>query len=219
MTKSKSLVYIFLLPCLILLVINTSGCNQENLPALTPKASPDSIPTSVLNSPVSTTAFNSPVAASTFLSPLTSVTTLPFVVPTSSLANDLTSLPLTGEMTYTEGNKKYKAPYISAPFYSTLAWTDITWDGEKGIWAVNNELKAFVHFDMKTGSMVKTIPFPKDLGPTPNITGLTREGEYLWIVDINSHKVYKIDPDGSKVITDFKVGGTPEGLAWDGDGL
>lgn len=209
---SKSLRYLLLLSFLIL----SSSCNQS------PTAEIDTDPVQATESPAPppTTTFNSPVSPLSTSSSVSPIAT-PYAlnIPDSSLPEELTSLPLAGEMIYRQQDKEYRAPYISVPFYTTLTWTDIAWDGDKGIWAVNNETKNLVHFDMETEKMTGEIAFPEELGQTASLSGLTWAEDQLWAVNTSTRTVYKIDPGTGEFIEQFQVTGIPQGLAWGGDGL
>ena len=53
--------------------------------------------------------------------------------------------------------------------------------------------------------------------PSSFPTGLTWDGQYLWVCDYNSEMIYAIDPVDGRVIKSFDTPGhDPEGLAWDG---
>lgn len=67
----------------------------------------------------------------------------------------------------------------------------------------------------KVGDILKVIKTP---GPCP--TGLTFDGQNLWVADHYTNKIYKIDPESGKVLKIFdSPGHHPEGLAWDGSHL
>ena len=67
----------------------------------------------------------------------------------------------------------------------------------------------------KVGDISKTLPTP---GPCP--TGLAFDGKSLWLADIFTDKIYKINPTDGKVLKSFDSPGShPEGLAWDGEYL
>ncbi|MFQ6083354.1 MAG: transglutaminase domain-containing protein [Candidatus Aminicenantia bacterium] len=64
----------------------------------------------------------------------------------------------------------------------------------------------------KVGDILKVIKTP---GPCP--TGLTFDGQNLWLADAYTDKIYQISPATGKVIKSFDAPGyQPEGLAWDG---
>lgn len=64
----------------------------------------------------------------------------------------------------------------------------------------------------KVGDVLKSINTP---GPCP--TGLAFDGNYLWLADFFTKKIYKISPETGKVLKSFDTPGNhPEGLAWDG---
>jgi sugar lactone lactonase YvrE len=64
----------------------------------------------------------------------------------------------------------------------------------------------------KVGDIIKVVKTP---GPCP--TGLTFDGQNLWLADIYTDKIYNINPENGKVIKSFdSPGHKPEGLAWDG---
>lgn len=51
-------------------------------------------------------------------------------------------------------------------------------------------------------------------------TGLTSDGEYLWVCDYGSEMIYKVNPDDGSVIASFSTpDNDPVGLAWDGEYL
>lgn len=55
------------------------------------------------------------------------------------------------------------------------------------------------------------------LGPDSGAAGLTWDGANLWLADIWSHTIYKIDPSDGSVISSFSAPADyPTGLAWDG---
>ncbi len=67
----------------------------------------------------------------------------------------------------------------------------------------------------RVGDVLKTLPTP---GPCP--TGLAFDGKNLWLADIFTDKIYKINPRDGKVLKSFDSPGShPEGLAWDGEYL
>lgn len=56
--------------------------------------------------------------------------------------------------------------------------------------------------------------------PSPHPTGLTWDGEHLWVSDSIAKKIYKISPtDGSLVKSFSSPGRKPSGLAWDGTSI
>lgn len=67
----------------------------------------------------------------------------------------------------------------------------------------------------KVGDAVKKMNTP---GPCPK--GLAFDGQFLWLSDDYTDKIYKIDPrDGGMVNSFDSPGYHPEGLAWDGKNL
>jgi len=67
----------------------------------------------------------------------------------------------------------------------------------------------------KVGDILKVINTP---GPCP--TGLAFDGQFLWLADDFTDKIYKIDPESGRVVSSFEAPGHhPEGLAWDGQFL
>lgn len=57
-------------------------------------------------------------------------------------------------------------------------------------------------------------------GPDSGAAGLTWDGTYLWLADIWSGNIYKIDPSDGSVISSFAAPTDyPTGLAWDGTNL
>ncbi|MFP4082656.1 MAG: transglutaminase domain-containing protein [Candidatus Aminicenantes bacterium] len=67
----------------------------------------------------------------------------------------------------------------------------------------------------KVGDILQVIKTP---GPCP--TGLTFDGQHLWLCDDFTDKIYKIDPEKGKTLTSFdSPGHHPQGLAWDGKHL
>jgi streptogramin lyase len=57
-------------------------------------------------------------------------------------------------------------------------------------------------------------------GPDSAAAGLTWDGTHLWLADIFSGKIYKIDPsDGSVLLSFVAPADYPTGLAWDGSNL
>jgi len=67
----------------------------------------------------------------------------------------------------------------------------------------------------KVGDILKVIETP---GPCP--TGLTFDGQNLWLADNFTDKIYKIEPQSGKILKSFESPGHhPEGLAWDGKNL
>jgi transglutaminase-like putative cysteine protease/streptogramin lyase len=67
----------------------------------------------------------------------------------------------------------------------------------------------------KVGDILNIIKAP---GPCP--TGLTFDGNNLWLADHFTDKIYRIDPESGKVLNGFDSPGChPEGLAWDGKHL
>jgi len=66
-----------------------------------------------------------------------------------------------------------------------------------------------------TGETVKRIKIP-----TNHPTGLTFDGQNLWLADRKTDKLYCIDPDSGKVLRTIESPGYwPTGLAWDGKTL
>jgi len=64
----------------------------------------------------------------------------------------------------------------------------------------------------KVGDILKVIKTP---GPCP--TGLTFDGQNLWVADTFTDTIYKINPETGKILKSFESPGHhPEGLAWDG---
>ena len=56
--------------------------------------------------------------------------------------------------------------------------------------------------------------------PSPHPTGLTWDGEYLWVSDSIAKKVYKISPTDGSIVKSFpSPGRKPSGLAWDGTSI
>ncbi len=67
----------------------------------------------------------------------------------------------------------------------------------------------------RVGDILKVIKTP---GPCP--TGLTFDGQNLWLADDYTAKIYKIDPNSGQVLKTLDVPGHhPQGLAWDGHHL
>ena len=67
----------------------------------------------------------------------------------------------------------------------------------------------------KVGDILRVVKSP---GPCP--TGLTFDGQSIWLADIYTDKIYKINPESGKVLKSFdSPGHKPEGLAWDGQYL
>lgn len=68
---------------------------------------------------------------------------------------------------------------------------------------------------LDTGDIVHIIDAPAE-----NSQGLTWDGNYLWVSDISTSMIYKVDPsDGSVIISFDAPGASTEGLAWDGTNL
>jgi len=66
-----------------------------------------------------------------------------------------------------------------------------------------------------TGDVLKQFPTP---GSCP--TGLTFDGEHLWVADRKSDSLYQIELSGGKVVKRFPTPGFfPTGVAWDGKHL
>lgn len=64
------------------------------------------------------------------------------------------------------------------------------------------------------GSIIKQCPSPD------YPAGITWDGQYLWIVGYNNHRIYKVDPDSCQVIHWILTpASSPQGLAWDGSYL
>lgn len=63
------------------------------------------------------------------------------------------------------------------------------------------------------GSVVQSFPTPAD-----RPTGLTWDGQNLWIADIGTNRIYKLNPANGTVTAtiDGPAGATINGLAWDG---
>lgn len=65
------------------------------------------------------------------------------------------------------------------------------------------------------GDVVSSIPTP---GSCP--TGLTFDGQFLWIADRKDDVLYRIDPESAEVVESFPTPGYfPTGLTWDGESL
>ena len=65
----------------------------------------------------------------------------------------------------------------------------------------------------QVGQVVHSIPSPAD-----RPTGLTWDGQYLWVADIGTNQIYKLDPADGKVVLSFQgpINATINGLTWDG---
>jgi len=65
---------------------------------------------------------------------------------------------------------------------------------------------------LDTGDVIHTIPTP---GPSGQ--GLTWDGNYLWVSDIDTDKIYKLSPEDGTILNSFSSpGDCVAGLAWDG---
>ena len=50
--------------------------------------------------------------------------------------------------------------------------------------------------------------------------GLAFDGDYLWVADFNTHRIYQINTLNDSVIKSIEAPGfAPTGLSWDGNGL
>jgi len=66
-----------------------------------------------------------------------------------------------------------------------------------------------------TGEVIKKFPAP---GSFP--TGITFDGQFLWIADRGTKKIYKVDPQNGKVVSEIESPAYwPTGLTWDGETL
>jgi transglutaminase-like putative cysteine protease/glutamine cyclotransferase len=62
------------------------------------------------------------------------------------------------------------------------------------------------------GKVVRAFPLPCSFG-----TGLTFDGDYLWVADYKTDLIYKLDPESGEVVHKIPSPGFwPMGLAWDG---
>ena len=53
--------------------------------------------------------------------------------------------------------------------------------------------------------------------PATHPTGMTFDGEYIWLADKMTYKIYRINPQNGKVVKTIQSPGfDPTGLAWDG---
>jgi hypothetical protein len=190
---------VFLVPILLLLVLGSTGCAQKDVPS----------------SPIAqSTKVAAPVSP---ISPLTApVSPLPLPEPETqpTLPAELTR-PLT-EFTVNDG---IRADFVSLPFYRLLTWTGVTWDGGDYIWIVNNELKAIAGFNIEKAASDRLVSFSFDLEQTPSLTGLAWDGSNFVASDVANKMIYQIDPATGKRLQGFSYDGTPNGLAWAGDGL
>lgn len=189
----------FLLPLLLLLVLGGTSCAQKGIP-----------PSSIAQS-TKVTAPVSPIS-----SPTAPVSPLPLPEPEiqPTLPAELTA-PLT-EFTVNDG---IRADFASLPFYRLLTWTGVTWDGGDYIWIVNNELKAIAGFNIEKATSDRLVSFPFDLEQMPSLTGLAWDGSNFVASDVANKMIYQIDPITGKRLQGFAYDGTPNGLAWTGDGL
>lgn len=66
------------------------------------------------------------------------------------------------------------------------------------------------------GQVVHSIPSPAD-----RPTGLAWDGQYLWVADIGTNRIYKLDPLNGNVVLSFPgpTNATINGLTWDGQYL
>ncbi len=71
------------------------------------------------------------------------------------------------------------------------------------------------HASAQIGQVVQTFP-----GPHQHPAGLTFDGQYLWVSDLTSERIYKIEPATGNVFLSFpSPGSAPTGLTWDGQNL
>lgn len=106
---------------------------------------------------------------------------------------------------------------------------DITWDGNY-LWMASSQPYRIYKIDPVTGNEVLSLdgPIPPGYkGEIPdyygenltslNISGLTWDGEYLWVGEMNTETIMQIDPTTGDIHKYFNVGstiGTPCGLTW-----
>lgn len=70
-----------------------------------------------------------------------------------------------------------------------------------------------------THSGAQTAPITFD-SPGPFPTGLTWDGDYLWVADYQTERIYRVDSKTGRADRSFDTPGhDPEGLAWDGKRL
>jgi hypothetical protein len=165
----------------------------------------------------------STVEATTFVSPISPIS--PIAVATPNLAPSPTPkvtvvveinpvATLAGEITL-NGKKLY---YITTPIHDPLVLTGMAAD-DKFIWLVDNKANSFLALDPKTGETGTVLPFPPALGPDPNITGLTWDGENFWLTEVNSKTVYQYDPQFKEQLNKFTTTTHPGNIAWDGQSI
>jgi hypothetical protein len=57
-------------------------------------------------------------------------------------------------------------------------------------------------------------------GPHKKPAGLTFDGQYLWVSDLSSDRIYKLNPQNGEILSSIAAPGSdPTGLAWDGSYL
>jgi len=87
-----------------------------------------------------------------------------------------------------------------------------TWNGTMSI---GNSGEGVLHFNIGDVDIVKSVS-----GIWTNPSGLTWDGQYLWLGDWWADKIYKLSPLDGSIITSFSVPGSScNGLAWDGQYL
>ena len=97
---------------------------------------------------------------------------------------------------------------------------DIAWDyKDKVLWVQNNDSKKIYKVDPSNGRVLTSFPSPAKLYPT----GLTFDGEHLWVADRDAYTIYEITKSGNTVrsfaVPIFpKPDYGPRGLAFEPDG-
>jgi hypothetical protein len=190
---------VFLLLILLLLVLGSTSCAQKDVP-----------PSPIAQS----TKVAAPVSP---ISPPTAPVS-PLPLPEPEIQPTLPA-KLTRPLTESTVNDGIRADFVSLPFYRLLTWTGVTWDGGDYIWIVNNELKAIAGFNIEKATSDRLVSFSFDLEQTPSLTGLAWDGSNFVASDVANKMIYQIDPITGKRLQGFAYDGTPNGLAWAGDGL
>jgi hypothetical protein len=101
--------------------------------------------------------------------------------------------------------------------------TGLAWDGTS-IWAANQA--ELIQYDLDDGSIIKNFVPQVNLtyGQPESFQGITFDDEgFLWGIDGNQDKVYKVDPESEEVLFRFTIpnpgGGSASGIEWDGSHL
>jgi hypothetical protein len=93
----------------------------------------------------------------------------------------------------------------------------LAWDGE-GLWVVDESAEQIVRLEMRTDPPTRSaVPIPAAaLREVPSITGLTWDGEALWLATGCGlcSKIFRLDPEDGTVLQSFFPSCEPRGIAF-----